>query len=805
MQPLYRPSQYRNTAVHQPGRAPQVNLPTPDFSAPAEAAATMVDHADALQKTLVDDIEYTSSLAEENRISELTTNALAEYTHRSNLPDGVDGSWYDERGLFRENEYKEWESSILSQLNTSSAAGFIRPESKQRAVAASLDARNKLRTQLTARQAADIPAHARRRLETSIRHHLDRGDYLGATAILSTAPDRVINPEDRAALQHSINMDDMLSQFSAAAASGNPSDFLKLYSDKQLLAKADPATLAKIKQLIPRISPSSGTASLTRSKDGTVTYRSDFPNLPFGVPDYIYDPYIQSGGQPAFKADPALRMAAYKNLTRFAAESVTPHKPETVERFKQVATLYGFDEGAANDILAPIVERYTKANTYNPKETSAKLLTWRNYATPSQQAEVKAYDLTIANLSAQFAALPLDADEDDRKKIIDNLATTRANLESVAQEIRHRENEAETLALAAYDTWAASNQQATKAERITKFYDLADQYTASSFKDLIPYQYEIQAAESTQKNLESMRAEYGAELDASQYQQNITATDQRRKNTQETVSSMECSSEMTTLPETNEQPILYLPADSADTRTTITVRNGRTTIPAKIVKTDKVATAVLSNHLQLQLGILGTSGYNSILFNNGEASLTHTPQADSFSDSIFDLEARRDKNGNLTVYPLPKADGGGAYEVAGINAKYHPAKAARLKHLIESGNPEQAEKEAKQYYIHYTQPAGDTLTIQGVNSPAAELMLRDIYFNMGPGGMQRVLSRAFGNQSIATYLRTHNEQDLIQRIYTARAGYYEAIIRSNPSKKFFRDGWLNRNNKILASAAALIK
>lgn len=805
MQPLYRPSQYRNTAVHQPGRAPQVNLPTPDFSAPAEAAATMVDHADALQKTLVDDIEYTSSLAEENRISELTTNALAEYTRRSNLPDGVDGSWYDERGLFRENEYKEWESSILSQLNTSSAAGFIRPESKQRAVAAALDARNKLRTQLTARQAADIPAHARRRLETSIRHHLDRGDYLGATAILSTASDRVINPEDRAALQHSINMGDMLSKFSTAAASGNPADFLKLYSDKQLLAKADPATLAKINQLIPRISPSTGTASLTRSKDGTVTYRSDFPNLPFGVPDYIYDPYILSGGQPAFKADPALRMAAYKNLTRFAAESVTPHKPETVERFKQVATLYGFDEGAANDILAPIVERYTKANTYNPKETSAKLLTWRNYATPSQLAEVKAYDLAIANLSAQFAALPVDADEDDRKKIIDNLATTRANLESVAQEIRHRENEAETLALAAYDTWAASNQQATKAERITKFYDLVDQYTASPFKDLLPYQYEIQSVKDTDDALARIRQDYGAEADPSQYQQNITATDQRRKNTQETAFSMECSSETTTLPETNEQPILYLPADSADTRTTITVRNGKTSIPAKIVKTDKVTTAVLSNHLQLQLGILGTSGYNSILFNNGEASLTHTLQADSFSDSIFDLEARRDKNGNLTVYTPPKADGGGAYEVAGINAKYHPKKAARLKHLIESGNPEQAEKEAKQYYIHYTQPAGDTLTIQGVKSPAAELMLRDIYFNMGPGGMQRVLYRAFGNQPISTYLRTHNEQDLLQRIYTARADYYEAIIRSNPSKKIFRNGWLNRNNKILASAAALIK
>lgn len=805
MQPVYRQSQYRNTAVHQPGRAPQVNLPTPDFSAPAKAAAAMVDHSDELKQTLTKDIEYASSLAEEDRIHLTTTGALAEYTRRSNLPDGVDDSWYDERGIFREAEYKEWENSVLSQLGSSPTTGFINTESKQRAAAVALDARKKLHAQLTARQASDIPAHARRRLHTSIENHLSRGDYLGATAILSSAPSSVINDEDRAALLHSINMDDLLSQFSTAATTGNPADFLKLYADKAKLAQADPPTLSKIKQLIPRISPRSGTASLSRSKDGTVTYKQDFPNLPYAVPDYIYDPYVRSGGQPAFKADPALRMAAHKNLTRFAAESVTPHKPETVERFKQVATLYGFDEGAANDILAPIVERYTNANTYNPKETSAKLLTWRNYATPSQQAEVQAYDLAIANLSSQFDALPLDADEGDRKKIIDKLATARANLESIAQEIRRQENEAETLALAAYDTWAASNQQATKAERITKFYDLIDSYTASPYKALTPYQYEIQAVKDADDGLARIRQDYGASLDAAQYQQNITATDARRQAESASPYTMECSSETTTLPETNEQPILYLPADSADTRDTITVRNGKTSIPAKVVKTDKVATAVLSNHLQLQLGVLGSSGYNTILFNNGEASLTHTPQANTFSESIFNVEARRDKNGNLTVYTPPKADGGGAYEVAGINAKYHPAKAARLKHLIESGNPEQAEKEAKQYYIHYTQPAGDTLTIQGVNSPAAELMLRDIYFNMGSDGMQRVLHRAFGNQPIATYLRTHNEQDLLQRIYTARAGYYEAIIRSNPSKKIFRNGWLNRNNKILAAAAALVK
>jgi len=45
---------------------------------------------------------------------------------------------------------------------------------------------------------------------------------------------------------------------------------------------------------------------------------------------------------------------------------------------------------------------------------------------------------------------------------------------------------------------------------------------------------------------------------------------------------------------------------------------------------------------------------------------------------IINFEARRDKrNGHLVVYNLPKNDGGGRYEVAGINERYDgPAKPA---------------------------------------------------------------------------------------------------------------------------------
>ncbi|MBB4379745.1 hypothetical protein SAMN05216573_11638 [Bradyrhizobium sp. Rc3b] len=51
--------------------------------------------------------------------------------------------------------------------------------------------------------------------------------------------------------------------------------------------------------------------------------------------------------------------------------------------------------------------------------------------------------------------------------------------------------------------------------------------------------------------------------------------------------------------------------------------------------------------------------------------------------SILSFEARRDKQGRLTIYRLPADDGGGAYEVAGINERFHPEEARMLADLIE--------------------------------------------------------------------------------------------------------------------------
>jgi len=107
---------------------------------------------------------------------------------------------------------------------------------------------------------------------------------------------------------------------------------------------------------------------------------------------------------------------------------------------------------------------------------------------------------------------------------------------------------------------------------------------------------------------------------------------------------------------------------------------------------------------------------------------------------IFEHEARRDKNGNLKVYPLESDDGGGSYEVAGINEKYHPEMAAQLKSVVESGNQQKAEELAIEYIAGYTDKAEEW----SFGNEWLEYYMRDRMFNRGPRGSAKIIQKAVG-------------------------------------------------------------
>lgn len=165
---------------------------------------------------------------------------------------------------------------------------------------------------------------------------------------------------------------------------------------------------------------------------------------------------------------------------------------------------------------------------------------------------------------------------------------------------------------------------------------------------------------------------------------------------------------------------------------------------------------------------------------------------------ILEFEARRDRLGRLSVYKLPPGDGGGTFEVAGINNRYHPEEARQLAGLIGAGCHEEAEQKAGEFIASYTDAVTGWTSV-----PAVECYLRDCVFNRGPAGAARILQRALGVAddgivgSITRKALAARETDaaaLLAALRAAREQYERDVARRDESSRFWK-GLVNRWNK----------
>lgn len=180
------------------------------------------------------------------------------------------------------------------------------------------------------------------------------------------------------------------------------------------------------------------------------------------------------------------------------------------------------------------------------------------------------------------------------------------------------------------------------------------------------------------------------------------------------------------------------------------------------------------------------------------------------AEKIFSFEARRTRRGDLAVYYLPSSDGGGAFEVAGINVRYHPTTAKELKKLIEAGLHEQAEEKAVAYIATYTDPVQSNGWTQ---VPAIAAFLRDAFFNRGPTGSLRIYQRALGVSDdgawgpitqAAAEDANKNPIALLAKLRQARQSYERLVVGRHPGHPFW-EGLVNRWNKITAFARSLLE
>jgi lysozyme family protein len=188
-----------------------------------------------------------------------------------------------------------------------------------------------------------------------------------------------------------------------------------------------------------------------------------------------------------------------------------------------------------------------------------------------------------------------------------------------------------------------------------------------------------------------------------------------------------------------------------------------------------------------------------------EASAAAASRRLEMAKIIVNFEARRDAQGRLMVYNLPPDDGGGRYEVAGINERYNKTLCDELVQLVQSGHQQEAEQRAIAFI------ADDTEVAAGWTSNAAiEFYLRDCVFNRGPRGAAWILQTAVGvkvDQSVgpvtlAAVARDETRAlDLLGKLRQAREAYER--LRRDESSRFWK-GLVNRWNNALTAAKTFL-
>jgi len=191
-------------------------------------------------------------------------------------------------------------------------------------------------------------------------------------------------------------------------------------------------------------------------------------------------------------------------------------------------------------------------------------------------------------------------------------------------------------------------------------------------------------------------------------------------------------------------------------------------------------------------------------------------QLNLFAAFVFDAEKELDANGKVKVAILPPSDGGGAYEVAGINQRFDGSVCAKLKAMVEAGNFAGVRTMAMAYYITDTQDAAGW-----TDDPVLEAYLRDCIFNRGEAGTVEIMQMAvnrffhgtltvdggFGPKSRAAFVDFYHGTSpllVLAALRTAREDYELKVAPPVGARGEMWAGLVNRWNNAFTMALQFI-
>lgn len=828
-------------------RAPRTSAPSslsPAMQAVAQGSQKVHENLAGFEARAIELADY--ALDQQNRafIDQTVASAKADAARRSSLPDGHAESFYDEQGRFRQDFYNNWLSQATAPLD-SLHTGYALPTTRDKAAADAASIKRKLTIGIDAQMAANLAPRARKAAEKLASYQADRGEFVAARATIMGIPADTISDLDRQLLISDLDRSSIVYNCESAITSGNPEAYLAIAGNAELMSKLSPEQRRRVLSLQNQL------AIETQFDDSLVPLnpKGDSPGspaksakqpahlgLPMGANDelvHIYDKYKVYENDQA-KSNPIMQQEAYAALDRYAASFVTADLSEAdIAHFTSLAKQFGLEDSAKS-----IIGKYAAA--LKPSQAfdltnQVKALKTTHFISHDIQAMLKAERATLAS---QLAADPLDT-EKKASETEKHIKVHEARAKALSEELSYR-------VIQKYSDWydAQSNRDkitdAAKTARLMNIVDeekkaIFDEYQLN-FTQADNFYYSAPYREAIQQEARLHEANASALARRARLDKETAAQDARRITAQQELEHIEAinsqssivnrqfkyaSASVSTigsekLPDTLQSCYLAVPKGDQLAGMTVAFKHkGRT--HHLLCREAEVSTPTFSSRALGSLGMLGSTSSHTITYTpSGEAFLTQNAIATGDTNmyrALMAEEARRDSAGNLMVYTLPKGDGGGAYEIAGINEKSHPAKAAQLKGLIESGaSNDDVEREVMLHYKEITQP-GRNLIAPATNSKGIELFMRDCTLNHGPKGAATILRRAIGigdsdplTPALQSYVQNYGEQALLNVLSIARRNHYLGILKAKPEKEVFRKGWLeNRLPDITRAAFSLLR
>lgn len=840
--PIYSGEQYRVAP------APQSHVPSsvsPAVQMAAEGSQKVHENISEFEAEGVDRAEYTLDLQRQKYTSETEAAINADIDKKFTLPDGHKDSFYDITGKFREDYYADYVAKVKARFDNLHL-GYIRPDSQLRASEASEKIKSQLVKSLDAKLAINLAPRARAAVTKLLDHQLGMGDFIGARATVAGAPDFAMSDREKEFATSRIERASTMNSIENAALAGDTEAYLALISDDALMGKLSPderkRALAMQRSLsFQSTATESTTSDKASGKDSDKAAKTQSPahmGLPQGVPDALvklYDSWNLHSDKDAMKSE-EMQREARKALDSFAASFVVPDMPtEDILHFRSVASCFGITSADADLIL----DKHQKA-----------LKPTKGFDLTNQLTHAKSHLFTPRTIQKKLETLRKSRADALAKGSVDEdaLKTYNAAIKLQKDSIENFNDALEVRCRTRYSDWLSAQgngEQLTDADRNVAFMNILDQekeklldeYQLDFLDDIddISNSFEYRSAvnertalqertkqayerrkalgediaqTNTRRLEESARAESNSALESQQ--QEAEKTLPRFAETDISFSAGR------SLPSTYSQAYLAVPKDDQLAGKSVSFKvNGRThTFECRA--TVGVETPTFSVAGQASMGLLGSRTVYRLAYDaDGHAALVSaSPKPSDFNmyKALMGNEARRDKAGRIAVYYPSAADGGGAYEVAGINQKYHPKMAAKLKGMVESGaSNEEIEAEVMAYYKEYTQQGAD-LVNTATQSKGIELFIRDCTLNHGLEGTARVIRRALGlgkddnvAPAVADFVSKYGEQRFLEALVQGRASYYAAIIQSKPEKQQFAKGWANRLRNISRASFAILR